>query len=255
MIDDPLPQDWRELQAGVCRLFREIGLTAEVEVPLKTPRGKVTVDLFAVDNESVDKIQYIVECKNWDATIPQAVVHAFTTVMHETGANLGFIVSKHGLQPGATMYTENTNIQGLTYQQLQQRYFNVWWQRYFCIQVAAAADAVNEYVEPINSRRDRFLKSLQSNDVDRFHELQRRYAGFGKLMWLEHIRTTFPQYARNSPPDIEQYKNYMTELLGEEFAFDAKYFRSLLAQIRSKAQEIEEIFNTLFGRNIFDREA
>ena len=153
------------------------------------------------------------------------------------------------------MYTENTNIQGLTYQQLQQRYFNVWWKRYFCVQAAAAADAVNEYVESINSRRDRFLEALQSNDVDRFHELQMRYTQFGKLMWLEDIRTTFPQYARNPPPDIEQYKNYLTELLGEEFAFDATHFRSLLAQICSKAQEIEQAFNTLFGRNIFHREA
>ena len=114
MIDDPLPKDWRELQAGVCRLFSEIGLTAEVEASLKTPRGTITVDVFAVDNQSVDKIKYIVECKNWDATIPQTIVHAFTTVMHETGANLGFIVSKYGLQSGATMYAGYTNIQGLT---------------------------------------------------------------------------------------------------------------------------------------------
>ena len=63
MIDDPLPKDWRELQAGVCRLFSEIGLTAEVEASLKTPRGTITVDVFAVDNQSVDKIKYIVECK------------------------------------------------------------------------------------------------------------------------------------------------------------------------------------------------
>jgi len=193
MIDDPFPEDWRELQAGVCRLFSEIGLTAEVEATLKTPRGTVTVDVFAVDNKSVDKIQYIVECKNWNTTIPQAVVHAFTTVMHETGANLGFIVSKHGLQSGATMYTDNTNIQGLTYQQLQERYFNVWWQRYFSIQVAAAADYVNEYVELINSRRDLFLESLEPKEVKRFYELQRRYAPFGKLMWLMDIGSIAPQ--------------------------------------------------------------
>lgn len=255
MIDDPLPQDWRELQAGVCRLFREIGLTADVEVPLKTPRGIVTVDVFAVDNESVDKIQYIVECKNWDATIPQAVVHAFTTVMHETGANLGFIVSKHGLQSGATMYTENTNIQGLTYQQLQQRYFNAWWQRYFCVQVAIAADSVLEYVEPINSRRDRFLETLESNNIDRFHELQRRYAPLWRLTWLMNKRPGFSQYVSNPPPDIEQYKNYLAELLGEEFTFDATHFRSLLAQVCSKLQETEQTFNTLFGRNIFHRES
>jgi hypothetical protein len=253
MIDDPLPKDWRELQAGVCRLFSEIGLAAEVEASLKTPRGTITVDVFAVDNQSVDKIKYIVECKNWNATIPQAIVHAFTTVMHETGANLGFIVSKHGLQSGATMYTGNTNIQGLTYQQLQERYFNAWWQQYFSIQVAAAADTVNEYVELINSRRDHFLESLQPKDLERFYELQRRYALFGKLMWLMDIGSIAPQRANSPPPDIEHYKNELVEKLGEEFAFDATCLRSLLTQICSKLQEIEHSFNALFGRNIFLR--
>lgn len=253
MIDDPLPKDWRELQAGVCLLFNEIGLTAEVEASLETPRGGITVDVFAVDNQSVDKIKYIVECKNWDATIPQTIVHAFTTVMHETGANLGFIVSKHGLQSGATMYTRNTNIQGLTYQQLQERYFNVWWQQYFSIQVTAAADTVNEYVELINSRRDHFLESLQPKDLERFYELQGRYALFGKLMWLMDIGSIAPQRANSPPPDIEHYKNELVEKLGEEFAFDATCFRSLLTQICSKLQEIEHSFNALFGRNIFLR--
>ena len=173
--------------------------------------------------------------------------------MHETGANLGFIVSKHGLQSGATMYTGNTNIQGLTYLQLQERYFNVWWQQYFSIQVAAAADTVNEYVESINSRRDHFLESLESKDLERFYELQRRYALFGKLMWLMNIGSIAPQRANMPPPDIEHYKSELVEKLGEEFAFDATCFRSLLTQICSKLQEIEDSFNALFGRNIFLR--
>jgi len=185
----------------------------------------------------------------------QAVVHAFTTVMHETGANLGFIVSKHGLQSGVTMYTDNTNIQGLTYQQLQERYFNVWWQRYFSIQVAAAADYVNEYVELINSRRDLFLESLEPKEVKRFYELQRRYAPFGKLMWLMDIGSIAPQHANRPPTHIEHYKSKLVEMLGEEFAFDATCFRSLLTQICSKLQEVEHSFNALFGRNIFLHEA
>jgi hypothetical protein len=40
MIDDPNPADWKGLQAGVCRLLNEIGLSAETEKTLTTPRGK-----------------------------------------------------------------------------------------------------------------------------------------------------------------------------------------------------------------------
>ena len=131
MIDDPYPESWQDLQTGVKRLFRNVGLAADVEVDLQTPRGTVNVDVCAVDRRSLDKIKYIVECKNWNTTVPQSVVHAFTTVMHETGANIGFIVSKYGLQSGAKQYTRNTNITGLTYLELQQRYFEAWWRRFF----------------------------------------------------------------------------------------------------------------------------
>ncbi len=44
MIDDPHPKDRKDLQARVCRLFNEIGLSAEIEKVLNTPRGEVEVD-------------------------------------------------------------------------------------------------------------------------------------------------------------------------------------------------------------------
>lgn len=56
MIDDPLPDDWRELQAGVQRIFRNVGMKADVEVDLQTPRGTINVDVLAIDTRSVDKI-------------------------------------------------------------------------------------------------------------------------------------------------------------------------------------------------------
>jgi hypothetical protein len=252
MIDNPLPDDWKELQRGVCRLFTETGLTAEVEVSLKTPRGTVTVDVFAVDQNSVDKIQYIVECKNWGDAIPQTVVHSFTTVMHETGANLGFIVSKYGLQSGATQYTEHTNIRGLTYEDLQRRYFNVWWQRFFCPRVSDAAEYVNQYVEPFNAWRDRFLEDLPEERVVLFRELQQRYAAFGMLMWLMDVGSIVPKYAHDAPPSIDHYRSKLAEALGEEFRFEASLFRELLAEVCAKLKEIESAFNAVFGRNIFD---
>jgi hypothetical protein len=41
MIDNPYPEDWKELQTGVSRLFNEIGLTSETEKVISTPRGSV----------------------------------------------------------------------------------------------------------------------------------------------------------------------------------------------------------------------
>lgn len=115
MIDKPTPSTWQELQINVNQILLEIGLESEIGKTIETPRGNVEIDVYAIDTKSVDRIKYIIECKNWANAIPQSVVHAFTTIMHESGGNIGYIISQKGLQSGAESYTKNTNIRGLTY--------------------------------------------------------------------------------------------------------------------------------------------
>lgn len=251
MIDNPYPTDWRALQAGVCRLFNDIGLSAKVEVDLPAPRGHVVVYVFATDEKSVDNIAYIVECKNWGSAIPKTVVHAFTTVMQETGANIGYIVSQYGLQSGAEEYTSHTNITGLTYQALQERYFNVWWRRYFCVVAASAADSVHQYVEPINSSRKRIVATLNSEAQTKLRKLQTNYAPFVLLVQIMDIGRVIPQYLSGPPIGICFFKEKIGELLGDPGYFKANYYRDLLVEVTSKLEAIEGEFNNLFGRNIF----
>ena len=104
------PVDWRDLQNKVCLLLSQSGFEAEIEKVISTPRGEVEIDVFAVDPRSIDKITYVVECKNWCVPVNQSVIHAFTTVMSEIGSNIGYIVSKAGFQNGAIRYTNHTNI-------------------------------------------------------------------------------------------------------------------------------------------------
>ncbi len=140
LIENPNPSNWKDLQTGVAGIFTEIGLGVEIEKTLKTPRGNIEVDVYAIDENSVDKIKYIIECKNWKSSIPQSIVHSFTTVMHEIGGNIGFIVTQKGLQSGAKQYTKNTNILGLTYEEFQERYFKVWHTNWFIPQIGDIVD-------------------------------------------------------------------------------------------------------------------
>jgi hypothetical protein len=96
MIEDPYPRRWRDLQHGIARILNELGLRVEIEKKVVTPRGSVELHVFAVDEASVDNITYVIECKNWSRSVNQSIVHSFTTVMHEVGAHIGFIVSKRG---------------------------------------------------------------------------------------------------------------------------------------------------------------
>ncbi|SGZ09769.1 Putative uncharacterized protein [Moritella viscosa] len=253
MIENPDIKDWKQLQNAVCRLFNEAGLTAKTEVRLKTPRGMVEVDVFALDERSVDKIRYVVECKNWSNSIPQHVVHAFTSVMHETGANIGFIVSKAGLQSGAEQYTRNTNITGLTFEALQHRYFEPWWYNYFCVKVAAAAENVCFYTEPHNTRRNEALERLTDQKLDKFYLLRDKYAAFSMLMWHADIGTIAPSRKNPVPNSISEYKGKFVEILGYDFSFSADYWRELLDEICEFLSRVETELHELFGRNVFER--
>ena len=115
---------------------------------LRLPRGSVDVDMLA--DETVNGIVHrtICECKNWRTNVPKKVVHAFRTVIHETGANRGYVISRVGFQTGAIEAAVATNIQLVTFVEFQQIYFDKWINR----RIRAIEDELgnfNTYYEPL----------------------------------------------------------------------------------------------------------
>ena len=258
MLDDPYPEKWYDLQLGVRRIFRNVGLSAEVEVDLITPRGSVNVDVLAIDERSLDKIKYIVECKNWSSSIPQSVVHSFTTVMQETGANVGFIISKNGLQSGAKEYTKNTNIVGLTYLEFQQRYFDAWWKRYFCPRIGDAADRVLQYTEEFNGHRDREFNNLPQDKKEVFEQLRSQYAVHSMTLSMFNLLAISPSFNTGKlldvPSDLESFKENVLAQITPGVEWHCNTFRGLLDIILQFLGDVEKEFNSLFGGYIFDIE-
>lgn len=253
MIDNPQPVSWQDLQFGVQRIFRNLGLRAEVEVDLETPRGSVNVDVLATDIRSLDKITYIVECKNWGNTIPQSVVHSFTTVMHETGANVGFIISKHGLQNGAKRYTKDTNITGMTYLEFQQRYFDAWWRRYFCPRIGDAADEPLQYVEPVNCKRDREYAKLSPKAQKRFSQLKRERGAIIMALAMLNAPLIMPYMGGlgSAPNNPDEFKTILLKQLAPDIEYPCSTFRELLDIILKYLSNTKAEFDDIFGGPIF----
>lgn len=256
MIDDPLPENWQDLQTGVQRIFRNVGLRADVEVDLETPRGSVNVDVLAVDVRSVDKIRYIVECKNWGSAVPQSVVHSFTTVMQETGANIGLIISKHGLQQGAKRYTQNTNIVGMTYLEFQQRYFEAWWKRYFCPRIGDAADKPLQYTEEFNTVRDDAYKKLSREGQEKFDHLTRENGGSVMIMSMFNYMTMSPTLNTgtllDAPANLNEFKENVLAKITPHIEWHCDTFRGLLDIMLEYLADVEADFDAVFGGSIFE---
>lgn len=122
------PNNWQELEVLSYQLFSEIGCQCERQKSLESSRGSVIVDLYAQDFVSDPPLVYICECKHWNSRIPKQVVHSFRTVVLDTGVNRGYLISKKGFQSGSYDAAKNTNIELVSWAQLQDLFKPRWIQ-------------------------------------------------------------------------------------------------------------------------------
>lgn len=125
VFDHP-PGNWKELEALVAQLFREMGCEAQTSHSVVLPRGSVALDVYVNDRVLSPPAVYVLECKHWSRPVPKAVVHAFRTVLTECGAHRGFIISTLGFQSGARDAAKHTNVDLLSWSELQALFFDRW---------------------------------------------------------------------------------------------------------------------------------
>jgi hypothetical protein len=125
-IFDRDPTDWNDLQSFVAQLFAELGCEVRVAETVNLVRGAKEIDVLVSDPQTTPASRYLCECKFWNKPIPQEVVHSFRTVVSDYGAHRGFIVSRAGFQSGAREAVRNTNIDLLTFGELQSIFLDRW---------------------------------------------------------------------------------------------------------------------------------
>ena len=99
-ITNEVPTSWKDLQDKVCKYLNQAGYNAVSPKTIKLVRGDVEVDVFVTAKEELLK-QFICECKFWDTPVPKEKIHAFRTVVQDSGSMLGIFISKNGYQKGA----------------------------------------------------------------------------------------------------------------------------------------------------------
>jgi restriction system protein len=241
-------KDWKDLQEKVCILLNQVGFIAETEKKIITPRGEIEIDVFAYDPNSIDEITYIIECKNWNNKIPQTIIHSFTSVMNETGGNIGYIISKKGFQKGSYDFINSTNINIFTFDNLQERYLNLWLNDFFTIKLRESIDSFLQYTEPINSRRFRYMDNLKAVSKNKFNELFDKYQLLGMTL-------TFLSYTehKNDFPSLIKLK---TEFKKEfNIILESDNYSDLLTELKLIIENITNKFNQVFGENIFENKS
>jgi restriction system protein len=252
MITDQ-PKNWKDLQEKVYFIFHCIGLLAEKEKVAETPRGTTILDVFAIDPKSIDKVKYVVECKNWNKKVPQSIIHSFMTVMSETGSNIGYIISKKGFQKGAIKYTKSTNIKLFTYNEFQNQYFNLWYERYFAPEILKINGYLIQFTEPINSRRFGYQDRLNEIEIEKFESLIEKYSLFSFFTSIiSNPNGIYINIFSESKSPILSLKDIQSALF-ESFKtlYNFNNYIDALETIKSKIKLATEEFIAIFGTNIF----
>ena len=139
----------------------------------------------------------------------------------------------------------------MTYQQFQKRYFRVWYERCFVTKIGDEVDALSQYVEPLNSRRDRKLDALPVERQEAYIHLWNRYRDFGITMVFFEFPRYSNQFAMETPDDLEKVKGAIQSALGNARILKASYMRELLDELLTTVREVTNEFHAVFGENIF----
>lgn len=232
--------DWKDLQNKVCLLLNQIGLIAECEKKMATPRGVVEVDVYAIDPNSIDTISYVIECKNWNNSINQSIILSFTAIMNETGCNIGYIVSKKGFQTGARNYTKNTNIKLFTFEELQKHYFKIWMKKYFLYRLDMLLEKANYYCEPLNCARDRAVCILPPDKKEKYKLLRQQYERF--ILEVEVLSFEL----KNTSFTYNDIHNFLLKCKSLGLEFSSIYLCDIQIQLEKFINGIVSEFDQLF---------
>src|SRR5260221_2436024 len=174
LIEDGQPGTWQELQTAVARILAECGYDVAVQKHVQLARGESNIDVWADDHSSPANV-IVIECKNWRTPATKAVVHAFRTVVGDSGTNTGLIVSREGFQDGDIEAAAYSNVRLLDWPQFQSVFCLRWFTRHMAPTVAELTDPLHEYTEPINSRIFRKADALPVDSQARFKTLRNRF--------------------------------------------------------------------------------
>lgn len=220
-ITNKFPSDWINLQDRVCKFLNEAGYKAESPKTIETVRGKVEVDVFATSEKELIK-QFICECKFWNTPVPKEKIHAFRSVVNDSGSMLGIFVSKTGYQAGAYEAAYCSNVLLKNWEGFLDLIANQWIDRRLKY-IKLLSQPLSIYLDPLDVEYD----GLSENEKEQYIQLQNKsMAAYQQCYKLNH----------------KLLKSEIIEVGAEKFEAMDELFDYLEETITSSINEFELLF-------------
>ncbi len=248
IITTSTPGGWQNLQEEVGRILQQCGFCVEVEKKVNTVRGDAVLDVYAEENVKGRKYIIVCECKYWKRKIPQSVVHSFRTILGDMGANVGYIVSMVGFQPGAKKAVTSTNLRLVTWHEFQKEFCDTWITNYLSPVITYKLEEVMGYLELLPQE---WMLQLNDNGKKLVNELKKRYIAFGVIaMAFSQYSATFKGY----PPKLPLVKSMPKLMVSSEHIpkvmFEIIGYRDLLCEALKLGENIADKFRHVKAVNM-----
>lgn len=230
------PKSWKDLQNIVCEILIECGYNSYVEKSIKTVRGGVEIDVFAEKENGVNTI-ILCECKYWKSKVTQTVVHSFRTVVNDSGASYGIIISNSGFQKGAYSAALNSNLSLFSFEEFQEKFLKDWFQS----------------VIERNYKIGREIFSLQNSliDISLSEDQQKQFDEIRDSLELEsYFFLTFKEHYVDlyqyeiSKKEIDDRINYYAKRLPIEVRCYEDFFNWIYISNMSIVEKLKSILQT-----------
>jgi restriction system protein len=253
-IEGEPPATWQDLESTVARILNECGYQVVVQKHVKLARGDVNVDVWADDHAEPPNIVAI-ECKPWKKPVSKDVVHGFRTVVGDSGANTGLLVSSAGYQKGAKEAAAYSNVRLLTWDEFQHMFALRWFRSFMSPTIAEETDALHEDTEPINSRVFSKADALPDERRAAFVALRDKYEplmvanfAFHPVVVDNKLSTVVAELPHLPLRDSGQAPDGRARLEAlPDDVLDATALRPLMERLISHAQSATAEFDAVFG--------
>ncbi|WP_440856618.1 restriction endonuclease [Pseudomonas syringae] len=114
-------KQWYEFQEQIAEHFRTLGVSAKTNISVEGVRTFHDVDVLVSTKFLGAEITWIVEAKSWKSKVPKEKVLALRSIVDDTGADRGFLISEKGFQSGAWEAAHKTNVELVRFADLKDR--------------------------------------------------------------------------------------------------------------------------------------
>ena len=210
LFTDKTPTSWRDLQNRVAQLLSQAGYTTKTPHTINTARGTVEVDVYIESPDELIKL-IICECKFWNTAVPKEKVHAFRTVVSDSGAEVGLLISKEGFQSGAIDAAKYSNIKLINWDGFIEMIKSKWVYHQLK-KIKELSAPLSIYMDPL----DFPYEELREEDKKVYIKLCKRYSPLRHTCWMitqqDLLSDTLPQkwHGVDQATSIESYLDYLT---------------------------------------------